>query len=179
MPPLGCFTRSRRLLARASPRAATSTSAAVHARTRARSLPSLRRAGVAAHAQEHAPLAHAHAPPSFLPSLRSRRRAAGVAARAQEHASLLGSSALQHAHGTFLVRDICPTLPGLLSPPVRGTLRHASTHACARARTTGDGRRDVRSAGMAGLETLGLVHEHEFVIKLRAKSAEFSNLRYT
>ena len=31
----------------------------------------------------------------------------------------------------------------------------------------------------AGLETLGLVHEHEFVIILRAKSAGFSNLRYT
>ena len=31
----------------------------------------------------------------------------------------------------------------------------------------------------AGLETLSLVHEHEFVIILRAKSAGFSNLRYT
>ena len=32
---------------------------------------------------------------------------------------------------------------------------------------------------MAALETLGLVHEHEFVIILLAKSAGFSNLRYT
>ena len=31
----------------------------------------------------------------------------------------------------------------------------------------------------AGLGTLGLVHEHKFVIILRAKSAGFSNLRYT
>ena len=31
----------------------------------------------------------------------------------------------------------------------------------------------------AALETLGLVHEHEFVIILRAKSAGFSNLRST
>ena len=31
----------------------------------------------------------------------------------------------------------------------------------------------------AGLETLGLVHEHECVIILRAKSDGFSNLRYT
>ena len=31
----------------------------------------------------------------------------------------------------------------------------------------------------AGLETFGLVHEHEFVIILLAKSAGFSNLRYT
>ena len=41
----------------------------------------------------------------------------------------------------------------------------------------------VLSCGMfddrAGLETLGLVHEHKFVIILRAKSAGFSNLRYT
>ena len=34
-------------------------------------------------------------------------------------------------------------------------------------------------SGRAGLETLGLVHEHKFVIILRAKSAGFSNLRYT
>ena len=34
-------------------------------------------------------------------------------------------------------------------------------------------------AGWAGLATLGLVHEHEFVMTLRAKSAGFSNLRYT
>ena len=31
----------------------------------------------------------------------------------------------------------------------------------------------------AALETLGLVHEHEFVIILRAKSGGFHDLRYT
>ena len=39
--------------------------------------------------------------------------------------------------------------------------------------------RAYTAAIRAALETLGLVHEHEFVITLRAKSAGFGNLRYT
>ena len=37
----------------------------------------------------------------------------------------------------------------------------------------------MRGRGRAALETLGLVHEHEFVMILRAKSAGFGNSRYT
>ena len=87
------------------------------------------------------PLAHAHVPAAC------RRTGTGslLAAHAQEHAPLSGSSALQHI---LLVRGFCPFLVAVLRFLFAARFATpARTHV--RARTTDDGRSDVRSASAA------------------------------
>ena len=79
-----------------------------------------------------------------------RSRYARTGARA---ALRLPSFAAHTRH--YLVRGFCFSLAGRFSLPVRGTLRHGSTHSRARARTTDDERSDVRPAGVTDWNTSG------------------------
>ena len=150
-----CSARRRRLLALASRIAATRRRWHYRSSSCTRTCPQPHRhTPPPALAQQ---FAHAHAPAAafFVPqglsrwwsSLHSHRaQGAGVAGWSLIRYArtgtmpLLGSPALHHARSFSLVSELCPSLVfirhSFFSHPIRGTPRHASTHARAAPRRT-------------------------------------------